>query len=135
MANSSGSAKPIIGVLTASSRKKTKGMIKLAKLNKKAKTTLYFFSRHDVNFDRKRVKGRYYDLDKKSWKNKYFSFPDVLYVRGASGTTAGKLLKRFDKLGIPRVNPITQFNKGELYSVLKKDGNLSPHLPFTKKRR
>ncbi|TDF91048.1 YheC/YheD family protein [Paenibacillus piri] len=61
-----------------------------------------------------------------------FPMPHVLYVRGGTGSGVSRVVKRFDKLGIKRINALTGFNKGELFRDLQRDPDVQPYLPFTK---
>jgi len=61
-----------------------------------------------------------------------FPMPHVLYVRGGTGSGITRVVKRFDNLGIKRINALTGFNKGELFRHLQQDPDVQPYLPFTK---
>jgi hypothetical protein len=132
MTSSSSLTRPIIGVLLGTSTPVTRGVEELAKANKKARTTLYFFSTRDVDFDRKVIKGMWFDDAKNHWETGEFPFPDVLYVRGGSGESVETIVKQFDGMGIKKINPITAFNKWELYNKLSRDGNVRKYLPYTR---
>jgi hypothetical protein len=111
---------------------KTRGVKGMVEANKIAKVRLNFFATKDVDFKRKQIYGTYYDYEKNHWKKKLFPLPDVLYMRGGSGRIVEGVVKRFDDLGIPRLNALVAFNKGELFSDLKKDEIVRPYLPYTK---
>lgn len=111
---------------------KTAGMKELAKANKKARLTLNFFSTKDVYFKRKKVRAIVFNINKKRWERRSLPIPDVLYVRGGSSLKVRLTVNRFDKMGIPRINPLVRFNKGELFRKLKRDKNIRPYLPYTK---
>jgi hypothetical protein len=128
---SSSYKKPIVAVILGSRFYNTTGVRGLAEANKKAGTTLYFFGYKDVDYKRKEIKGTYYDQQKKVWKIKKFPLPDVLYVRGGTGSEITRAVERFDKMGIKRINSLTGFNKGELFSKLIEDKNVRPYLPYT----
>ncbi|MCL6443779.1 MAG: YheC/YheD family protein [Alicyclobacillus sp.] len=132
MDSSSSLARPIVGVLLGSSTPVTSGTEELVKANKKARTTLYFFSTRGVDFDRKIVQGMWFNDAENRWKRGDFPFPDVLYVRGGSGESVQRIVQQFDRLGIRKINPITHFNKSELYHNLSRDNNVRAHLPYTR---
>ncbi len=109
---------------------------KLVEANKTAKTTLYFFSYPDVDFQNLTVNGIYFNSVEKKWKQKKFPFPDVLYdrVKGKSRTKMrlNYIRQRFQKIGIKKINPLDHFDKWELYQLLEKNDKLRPHLPLTR---
>jgi hypothetical protein len=102
----------------------------LVQANKEAGTTLFFFTADEVDFPEEEITGIYFNDKEKKWDKKLFPFPDVIYVRGGGGET-DNLLKKFDDLGIKRVNPIRAFNKGDVYEHLNQVKNVRPHLPPT----
>lgn len=114
---------------------KTTGMKELAKANRIAKTILHFFAAKDVDFKREKIRGIRFNIRKRRWERQSIGFPDVLYVRGGSSARIRRTVKRFDEMGIPRINPLVRFSKSELYQKLKLDENIRPFLPFTKKVR
>jgi len=128
--------RPIVGVYLGSghmSRSEIKAYFRLRKLveaNRKAKTTLTFFTAPDVDFTRKRFHGVYYDYRTDTWERKYFPLPDVVYVRGGGGRTR-RLLEKFDDLGIRRINPLAAFYKDDLYKIMSKDPIMRRHVPST----
>lgn len=109
---------------------------KLNQVNKIAGTTLYLFSYKDVDFEHSKIKGIYFDEVEKIWKDKDFSFPDVLYDRVKGNLQTRKYFKivreRFKELGIKKINPLDYFDKWELYKLLDKSDTLRPHLPITR---
>lgn len=125
--------RPVVGVLVGNRFVRTRGSLELAKANKRAQTTLNFFSTKDVDFYRGKITGRYFNHAKKSWERKSFPFPDVLYVRGGSGRRVRNIVEKFDDLGIKRINPIAGFNKGELIQKLSQDSDVRPFLPYTER--
>ncbi|WP_239618244.1 YheC/YheD family endospore coat-associated protein [Cohnella mopanensis] len=100
------------------------------KANRRAGTTLAFFTANDLNFSEENFEGAYFDEKGRKWQKKSFPFPDVVYIRGGGGETDG-ILERFDELGIKRINPIHAFNKSELYQYLNENENLRSYLPST----
>ncbi|TJY42589.1 hypothetical protein E5161_06970 [Cohnella pontilimi] len=133
---SSITARPIVGVylgsgsMSISEIRDHERIQKLVEANKEARTTLTFFTSKDVDFTGRQISGAYFDEADRKWKRNRFPFPDVIYVRGG-GSGTDELLKKFDDLGIKRINPIHAFNKGELYNYLSKDKYLRAHLPQT----
>ncbi|TVX97933.1 YheC/YheD family protein [Cohnella terricola] len=128
--------RPIVGVYLGSeylSRREIKAYYRLRKLveaNRKARTTLTFFTGADVDFARKRFYGAYYDYRTETWRRKYFPLPDVVYVRGG-GRRTRRLLEKFDDLGIRRINPLAAFYKDDLFKIMSKDPIMRRHLPST----
>ncbi|MBX6396354.1 MAG: hypothetical protein IRY98_11765, partial [Alicyclobacillaceae bacterium] len=132
MAISSSFPRPIIGVLLGTSTPVTRGVEELVKANKKARTTLYFFATRDVDFDRKVIEGMWFNEAKNRWEKGEFPFPDVLYVRGGSGESTQRIVEQFDAMGIKKINPITAFNKSDLYHHLSRDVKVMKYLPYTR---
>jgi hypothetical protein len=124
--------RPIVGVILGNRFVKTRGVQRLAEANRKAGTNLYFFGTKDINYKRRGIYGTYYDALTKKWRRKRFPLPNVLYVRGGTGSGVARVVKRFDNLGIKRINALTGFDKGELFLYLQRDPDLQPYLPFTK---
>lgn len=129
--------RPIVGVILGNKQIPTKlihrypRLKKLVEANKEANTTLIFFTHDDVDLHRKTVSGTYFNESEKVWERDLFPLPDVIYVRGGSGSKIRDLLEQFDELGIKRINPIHAFNKGELYEQLNHDDKVRPFLPQT----
>ncbi len=132
MNSSSSLMRPIVGVILGTSAPVTSGVEELVKANKKARTTLYFFSTRGVDFDRQVVKGIWFNDAKNRWEKRAFPFPDVLYVRGGSGKSVERIVTKFDGMWIRRINPITAFNKSDLYYKLSQDRNVQEYLPYTR---
>lgn len=112
-----------------------RGYVRLVQLSKAAKVTnvtLYYFSAKDVYFS-KVVKGTV--MDKHGvWKRKLFPLPDVLYDRLASRdvkSLSEKIRHEFDKKGIKKINSISYFNKGDVYTNLLQKKKVSRYLPET----
>ncbi|QGG48578.1 hypothetical protein [Heliorestis convoluta] len=59
-----------------------KRILLLHQANKKAKTTMYFFSIDNIRLRHLTIEGFYYDDESKRWLSKSFPFPTVLYKRG-----------------------------------------------------
>lgn len=68
--------------------------IELAKANQDAQTTLYFFSSKDVNLDKQKIQGTYYNEKKVYWEKKEYPLPDVLYDRGGGGGSEGEYIRQ-----------------------------------------
>jgi hypothetical protein len=128
----SGYRRPIVGVIIGNKPVRTFGMQALTKANKKAKTTLNFFTTKDINYRRRTVRGVIFNLRNKRWERKVFPFPDVLYVRGGSSGPVRRAVNRLSKKGITKVNPVVRFNKGEVFRKLKQIKQMRPYLPYTK---
>ncbi|WAH36326.1 YheC/YheD family endospore coat-associated protein [Alicyclobacillus dauci] len=132
MTSSSSLTSPTVGVVLGVSAPVTSGVEELAKANKKARTKLYFFSTRGVDYDRKVIRGMWFNDAKKRWEKRTFPFPHVLYVRGGSGKSVQRLIEKFDDMGIKRINPIVAFNKSDLYYKLSQDKSVRKYLPYTK---
>ena len=108
----------------------------LVKANRLADTTLYFFSVDSVNFKQSKIRGVYFDEKNKIWVEKDFPLPDVFYDRVKAvktyQLTGDEVRRRFDQLGIKKINSRGEFNKWELYRLFHSDDKLSKHLPETK---
>lgn len=135
--------RPLVAVFLSqqavSSLKTQKGFFKadqLVKANRLAGTTLYFFSVDGVNFSQAKIRGVYFDERKKVWVEKDFPLPDVLYDRvkavKSRQMTGDEVRRRFDQLGIKKINSRGGFNKWELYRLFQSDDKLSQHMPETK---
>ncbi|MGF7185248.1 hypothetical protein GGQ84_001334 [Desulfitispora alkaliphila] len=133
---------PVIGVLVRKSKiikfKNQAPDITLERLNranKEVKTTLYFFSIQDVDLQKKKISGVYYDESKKLWVNKKFPYPDIVYRRGYVAKPKWGILYEFEKqqkkLNIPTLNYKYGFNKWHVYQNLKQHSQFLPHLPHT----
>jgi hypothetical protein len=107
----------------------------LVKANELAGTTLFFFSVNSVDFNHSKIRGVYFDVVKKVWAEKDFPFPDVLYdrVKGAKtlNITGDEIRRRFDNLGIKKINSRHYFDKWELHQLLERNDKLRKHLPET----
>ncbi|MCD9026463.1 YheC/YheD family protein [Cohnella silvisoli] len=132
MASSSGRRRPIVGVIVGRRLVRTEGMRELAEANQVANTTLHFFSARNVDFRRRKISGIRFNSRKRRWERSSIRRPDVLYVRGGSSAIVRRTVDRFDRMGIPRINPLVRFSKSELFQKLKQDENIRPYLPYTK---
>lgn len=124
--------KTIVSVILGGRFVKTTGVRKLVEANREAGTRLNFITTRDVDYRRRRVWGTYYDRRTDRWRSKYFPMPHVLYVRGGSGRGVRRIAYRFDREGIPRINSLIAFDKGELFDKLSRDETVKQYLPFTK---
>lgn len=135
--------RPIIGVFVGKNNKRklvngNKTSIHLAKFiesakaNQEAKTTLYFFSDKDVDFERGTINGTYFNEKKTLWEEKEFPFPDVLYDKGGGGTKKSQYIReQLEKMGIKKINPQHYFNKWDVYQKLVKCKQIDSYLPLT----
>ncbi|MCL7749470.1 YheC/YheD family protein [Halalkalibacter alkaliphilus] len=132
--------KPIVGVLTSrsivSKLMRQELHIKythMARANKVARITLYFFSPRDINYVIKTISGIYFDYQDKIWKQKSFPFPDVVYNRGYRGSlNVTKAINTFQANGVQLINTLSGFNKWDVYRSLVKKKKLQPFLPSTR---
>lgn len=131
---------PILGVFTAPSavegarsQRASVRMNYLAKANKRAGTTLYFFSIKDLHPGEDRINGVFYNYTTKRWEQKFFPLPEVLYDRlgelPEESKELGKAIR--DNGAIKKINPIYLFDKWEIYKGLMSFKDMRPHLPFT----
>ncbi|MCQ5365815.1 YheC/YheD family protein [Anoxybacillus salavatliensis] len=103
--------------------------------NKKAKTILYFFSIHDVNFIHQKIYGTFFNEQDATWKQRSFPLPDVLYDRG--GGVLQKQIVQSDYIrqqlqtinGMKKVNPQHYFDKWDVHKKLQKFVEMQPYLP------
>lgn len=133
--------KPLVGVFTKQSDiKKLRNqhtpfkINELLKANKIVKTTLYFFSGADVDLKFKKIKGIHYN-EQGNWEQKKYPFTDIFYNRVAKGLDASRyknIRREFIKQGVKFLNAKSDFNKWEVYKVLKGNEDLKSYLPFTK---
>ncbi|WP_096439449.1 YheC/YheD family protein [Alteribacter populi] len=95
---------------------------------------MIYFSRKDIDYEKNRVLGTYFNQNQKKWEQREFSFPTLLYRRvGGLKKTQNKKLQAFlRKNNVRFVNYIDGFNKWEMYQVLSKNSSLNVHLPNTK---
>lgn len=112
-------------------------LLELAKANEKAKTTLFFYSLHDVDVNKKRISGVYYNSSTGRWERGLFPYPNVLYKRGGLSLSSEHMVKKYLKFqhqlaksGVKMLNYQLGFNKWDLYKHLKKT-TLRKHLPKT----
>ncbi len=85
-------------------------LIGLVEGNKRAHTLLYLFSLRDINWQRGRINGTYYNYEENRWVQHPFPFPDVLYDRaggfsGEAEKNARGLRRRLQ--GIPGLKNLT----------------------------
>jgi hypothetical protein len=108
--------------------------IELAKANHDVDVTLYFFTNDDVSFEKKSVRGIYYNHQSDIWQVKMFPLPHLLYDRGGGKPPKSMLvIQKFKELGINNINARHYFDKWDLYDRLSKLDTIRPHLPFTVK--
>ncbi len=108
----------------------------IVKANRLADTTLFFFSVNSIDFEKSKINGMYFDDYKNIWVEKSFPFPDVLYDRvkrvKTFNITGDEIRKKFDNMGIKKINSRHYFDKLDLYNIFMLDENLNKHLPLTK---
>ncbi|MDT8861216.1 YheC/YheD family protein [Alkalihalobacillus sp. MEB130] len=108
-------------------------LVQLSRAAKVANVTLYFFSAKNVFFS-KAVKGMVMD-EQGVWEKKLFPLPDVLYDRLATRDTKSlseQIRREFDRKGIKKINSISYFNKGDVYTSLLKNEKVNKYLPESK---
>lgn len=131
--------RPIIGVYVTRSttRRLVNGdydtksyprIISLAEAGIMEHTTLYFFSRLKTGSDKNSLVGTYYDISSRTWKQKTFPLPDILYSRRDS---TAKLHQYLDQRGIIRFNAQPGFNKWEVYERLHNETAIKHLFPKT----
>ncbi|AST05589.1 hypothetical protein AF2641_00925 [Anoxybacillus flavithermus] len=109
--------------------------VEYAHANKKARTILYFFSVHDVNFIHKKIYGTFFHEQEKTWKQRAFPLPNVLYDRG--GGVLRKQMVKSDYIrqqlqainGMKKINPQHYFDKWDTHKKLQKMIDMQPYLP------
>ncbi len=132
--------KPLVGVFVTNSvikklRRQEPPFDKngLQEANREAQVILYFFSIKDVDLEKQRITGTYYNEETKRWDTGEYTFPDVIYNRRSEGSTPK--IRKFRELvaamGIKTINPINDFNKWELYCYLSTIPGMKSHLPHT----
>ncbi|WP_332634768.1 YheC/YheD family protein [Halalkalibacter flavus] len=106
----------------------------LVKANNSLNTTLFFFSRKDVNLEQLTINGVYFDNQSHKWIRKEYSYPDVLYsrTREINNKVNMKLRESFIKEGVSFLNSRSAFDKWNVHKELSKDPKVSQHLPVTK---
>ncbi|KAB3537320.1 hypothetical protein F8154_03245 [Alkaliphilus pronyensis] len=122
--------RPIIGLLIKENHKsrlikKQKPLhkhIPLIKANESFNLLMYFFAMTDITIDKGYVLGIYYDDDSKTWLEKDFPLPDIIYKLFPSKKSykTDVFLKVIKKLGIKSLNYINSFDKWQLYNDLIK---------------
>ncbi|MDT8861217.1 YheC/YheD family protein [Alkalihalobacillus sp. MEB130] len=132
--------KPIVGVLI--SRSNVSKLMRqefhlkythMARANKIAGITLYFFSPRDINYADKTIAGLYFDYQDEMWKQKSFLFPNIVYNRGYRGSlNVTKAINTFQTNGVLLINTLSGFNKWDVYQSLAKKKELQPFLPTTR---
>ncbi|MDR7001410.1 YheC/YheD family protein [Neobacillus niacini] len=107
---------------------------RLQKMNKIAKTNLYFFSEIDVDYISKKIKGVFYNTQTRKWTVADFPFPDVYYNRRGEkkdNKDVQTVRETFEKMGIAKINSNHFYNKWYSHQELDKNEELRPHLPKT----
>jgi hypothetical protein len=129
--------RPIIGVFVFKelinrllNQKKNRKESMLQKANRKAKTTLYYFSSDSIDYNNQQINGVYYNETTNLWETKSFPYPDIIYGRRRYSVRTFRNNKQIKR--IKCVNSPHYFNKWDVYTKLMKNDQIRPHLPFTK---
>ncbi|MGG0240634.1 YheC/YheD family protein [Bacillus rhizoplanae] len=107
---------------------------RLQKMNNIAKTNLYFFSERDVKYNKKKIKGVYYNTKTSKWTVAEFPFPDVYYNRRGESKDdkdVQKVRETIEKMSITKINSNHFYNKWYSHQELYKYEEIRPHLPET----
>ncbi len=108
--------------------------IELAEANRGMDVTLYFFATGDADFEKKCVRGIFYNYSDDTWQQKIFPLPHLLYDRGGGTSRQSTgVIKKFRELGIRNINARHYFDKWDLFDRLSGIETVSPHLPATVK--
>lgn len=111
-------------------------LLALALASNQTNLTLYFFSIKDVDLKRKIIKGTYLNQEDGVWRSKSFSYPDIIYRKGASGIEKDKLRefeRELKRRQVKQLNYQLGFNKWDVYNSLSNYEKLQPHIPKTVK--
>ncbi|MCP1123876.1 hypothetical protein CN326_17540 [Bacillus sp. AFS018417] len=130
--------KPIIGVFMNSKTKLFKkgpynGYNLLNKANERTKATLYFFTRKNVDIDRKLINGYVYDKENGQWIQKVFPYPDVVYNRivQMDNMKYKYIRDSFRKEKVIFLNPVARLDKWDQYKIFNENYTLKEYLPDT----
>ena len=103
--------------------------------NKKALTTLYFFSINDVELNHLKISGVYYNDENELLEKKLFPIPDVIFIKSNDMKKLKDLSEIFQKRQSEQktilINYLNVFNKWDVYLNLSKFNDFKLHLPFT----
>jgi len=97
----------------------------------------YFFSLHDIDWERKSIKGLTWVPQQDQWTSAWLPMPNVIYDRGARFTkgqkdTVKELRARFrHALRIPFINSLDYIGKWKSYQVLANNKGTARYLPCT----
>ncbi|HHY36378.1 MAG TPA: hypothetical protein GX518_01670 [Firmicutes bacterium] len=112
-------------------------LLGLVEGNRRAHTLLYLFTLRDVNWQRGRITGTYYNYEENRWAKHPFPFPDILYDRaggfsGEAEKNARRLRQRLQGIpGLKTINCQHYFDKWVLHQALHKHGDVREYLPKT----
>ena len=115
-------------------QKVSRNINRLQKMNDIAKTKLYFFSERDVDYNKKKIKGIYYNTKTSKWTVAKFPFPDVYYNRRGEykdNNDVQKVRETIEKMSITKINSNHFYSKWYSYRELYKYEEIRPHLPET----
>lgn len=103
--------------------------------NNQAQTTLYFFSAKDIDLNKKKITGTYFNKKSVLWEKKTFPYPDVFYKKGYVTPSLRGTLSKFEeqlkKMKVKNLNYLTGFNKWQVYEELGKDKDFRNYIPHT----
>lgn len=112
-------------------------LTELMKANIEAKTILYYFSVRDVDFEKQRINGTYYNKKTCNWTKRCFPYPDVLYDRGggvlrSQALQSARIRRQLQANGeLKKINPLYYFDKWDVYQQLVKNRSMLSYLPHT----
>lgn len=96
---------------------------------------IYYFSLKDIDYEKYRIDGIYYDRQQEHWIGQSFSFPDIIYMRGVPDLRDKELQRFLDLIASMKlrlVNKLLLFNKWDVHQLLSKYDAICPHLPETR---
>jgi hypothetical protein len=134
---------PVVGIFVGENyisnllKQRTKTQTrKLIHANQQSNTILYYFSKYDVNFRDRKVKGTFFDHQQGIWLQHRFPLPDVFYDRGSGKSKIKQsrqtLRRRLEQeTPVKKINSQHYFDKWNLYQTLHQYKNIRAYLPET----
>lgn len=139
-------AGPVVGILTDLNSDKaglfgmqTNLLKKMIKLSSNKGIFTYVFTIDDINWERMKIKGYSYDLNRESWEKLSFPIPDVIYNKGSKickefyGNSARTLIYNIRKHKIKLINELDSEkyinNIYNIYDLLHKDKTSREFIP------